>query len=195
MPQMPALCWDRACPAAPQSKHSSSGITAARPLRPFPPPRNANKLLTPCNVLAFPLNPGFRQGSARRRSHQYIHNAGQSQCYCEPEVERLHSQQELHLSKEPASAALAGGTTANESGSLQQQTSCPGSGQAGAAPTLSLPFPLRREGTQAHTPLSSCTGLRPTQLYPALHIHRDWEHDVGKDFLQPWSLSPPTLKS
>lgn len=155
MPQMPALCWDRACPAAPQSKHSSSGITAARLIRllhPFPPPRNANKLLTPCNVLAFPLNPGFRQGSARRRSHQYIHNAGQSQCYCEPEVEQLHSQQELHLSKEPASAALAGGTTANESGSLQQQTSCPGSGQAGAAPALSLPFPLRREGTQAHTP-------------------------------------------
>lgn len=128
---------------------------------PVPPhrPRNANELLILCNLLVFPLNPGFKQGCARRRSHQCIHRAGQSQSYCEPEVERLHSQQELHLYKEPASSAPAGAATSNEPGSLQQRI-CPGCGQAGAAPTLSLPFPACTEGTEGppsppHTPLPS----------------------------------------
>lgn len=126
MPQMPTLCWDRVCPAAPQSKHSSAAIAAARLLCPSHRPRNVNKLLIPCNLLDFPLNPGFKQGRARRRSHQCIPSTGQSQSYCEPEVEQLHSQQELHLYKEPdlykepASSALAGGTSANET-----QISCP----------------------------------------------------------------------
>lgn len=35
-------------------------------------PRNANKLLIPCNLLGFPLNPHFNPASPCRRSYQHV---------------------------------------------------------------------------------------------------------------------------
>lgn len=35
-------------------------------------PRNANKLLIPCNLLGFPLNPRFNRASPCRRSYQHV---------------------------------------------------------------------------------------------------------------------------
>lgn len=80
MCEMAVLIRGHACPAASQSRHSSSGITAARLLYPSQRPSNANMLLVPCNLVGFPFNPGFKQGCARRRSQQCIPNAGQRQC-------------------------------------------------------------------------------------------------------------------